>query len=480
MPDLSPDTRLRLARFLASDALALRIAANNSNAGSIDIHTAVETDSCFAIRLKRSIVCFDIDKPAAQSSVAELVRAAELAGLPYLLVESSPGRSHVFLAAEGVSPDLLALLRFVGRSLGFDVRRAVRPPGTRHRSLASRSKIAGGDLSAMMATVDEQTFAVRSFLAALDIPTLTPRLSRARLRGHNAAGFESSSEFRSALAVWVVSQGYDSLVLRDLLAASDLGPRWTTRSDRWKTAELTRLMVKARSWVETVDAKSRWEVMSRYSWTGHEGMSDRAVLEALVRYAGVARDVAMPVAEIAVKAGATYQTTRKALDRLESSGLLEVVEAPSATTATVWRPTPEVPASVTPTERSPKLITGVAIDLGADHVVAGKAGRASMLVWRALKDKEGRSVADLCHELGVQPSAMRGRLGRLRDADLAVRTDSGWRRLHPTDEDIKNMSHSPGRRARRLSELREAQSRRRLERQMVARNAAAESTGPAA
>jgi DNA-binding MarR family transcriptional regulator len=319
----------------------------------------------------------------------------------------------------------------------------------------------------------------------LGVQPLSPRMLRMLREGHQAAGYESPSHGRMALAVALAGRGHSVQFLEQALKApgNALGETFRRRDPRWQGRELGRLwdaaLARVRGgWAQPAitgrpDALlrvRRWHhALSFAPWQGKGGATDLAVAEAAARiaFACGGPDFTAGRMTLAVAAGVSESTAGRSLTRLTGRRWLRLIEAPTPNSAGRYRltmplgadrrvPDSEVPelgcGPVDPTTGLPAVAVHGApeADLGADAARWAALGKSTMRVLRALASGPA-TVRELADRLLLTPNAVRIQLHKLARLDAAVREEGSWRRGPATLEEIEERFGVSGRRERQAA-----------------------------
>lgn len=475
-----PADRALLARAVSAAGRGLLIRADNAGAGWRPVSQLVADDVCFAVQVDAAVLAVDCDQPgtAADRSLDQLQAAlVRLGADPVVVASGRPGHRHLFVRLDDDPPAREALDEWL-RRCGLDVRHAIRPPLTAHRSGAPTRLLthASASEAAKALTGPCPVGVVAAVQDALRGPAygapdapggpaaggdLSARMRRLIEHGHEAAGYPTPSHGRMALATAAVATGRSRQWLETVLAdpASPVGKTWRSKPPRWRQVELDRLWRKAtmhvatsgrppawRSRPEAMRHVARWAAaVGSVAWPGMSGATDVAVCEALVDLA-VARGgprLAASLPEVAVHAGISQSTARRSLRRLVSAGWLRIEQRATATLATVWR-------LVLPAQITGQLVLdlgGRPRGLGEDWARWGAAGKSAARAWRVLS-REAVTEREVAELLRCSVNAARLRLRRLRRLGLAARAADGWVRGRRTGEQVARDLGTAGAQAR--------------------------------
>lgn len=150
-------------------------------------------------------------------------------------------------------------------------------------------------------------------------------------------------------------------------------------------------------------------------WRGQSGSTDRAVAEAVGRWAKRRGGVrfAAGIDEVAIEAGVHYATAARSLKRLAAARWVRVATPPTATRATVWLltlPDEHVDAYLNGTYM--RTARDACDDLGADWARWDAIGKTGVRIWRACRS--GASTAQLAAQFGLSERTIRYHLRRLK------------------------------------------------------------------
>jgi hypothetical protein len=434
-----------LARAVARTGRGVELTAANRAGRWRPVEELAAGGGAFYVTVDPEIFAVDCDvdgcdqrtRRARADAFDRLSAALTVVGVAHVVVRSGRcGHRHLFARA-GTGPGRAELDAWARRH-GLDVRHTIRPPGSPHRlglpvTVSATSGDPEADLTGPAASAADR----RRVLRAVGSRVLSQRMRRLLRDGHRAAGYRSASHGRMAFTVAAVACGLGPGWVRAVFddPANELGVTWRSRSETWRNTELDRLFTKAGLWVAATGDRpgadhaggvDTWAAsLDAHTWSGMAGATDLAVAEALARLArsrGGTR-FAGAVAEIAVGAGVHLATARRALRRLVDRGLLAVVEAPSATTATVWELRP--PAGGDQPDGPVGFDEGSVGDLGADWARWGALGKSAVRVLRRL-DPTPAPTAQVAATAGLSVNATRLHLRRLHRLGLATRTGAGW------------------------------------------------------
>jgi DNA-binding MarR family transcriptional regulator len=194
------------------------------------------------------------------------------------------------------------------------------------------------------------------------------------------------------------------------------------------------------------------EQLDQYTWPKVSGGSERAVAEALGRWAltrgGI--EFTASVEEIAIEAGLTRNSARRSLRQLEDDGLIRKVGAPGPRTASRWKLIVDGPPGALET---PMALGGLEVDWARWRAV----GKTSTMVWR--RCVSGASSKELAAEFGISQQAVRKHLTKLAKFGLVHREGLTWTAQLPANISERFATH--GARQRQTAEL----ERRREERE---------------
>ena len=189
------------------------------------------------------------------------------------------------------------------------------------------------------------------------------------------------------------------------------------------------------------------EAAAAQPWPGQAGVSDLAVLRAIITLGR--RHRRLPVAgardELAVLAGVHPATARRALSRLQADGWLRRTAAPTASRAAEWEPGPLA-------DRLTATTTQVEVDLGMDAARWGALGKSVVRVWGLLGETPATSPM-LASQIDRAHGTVRRQLERLAEHGLAEHTRQGWVRGEATLEDVAAQLGMAGRRQREADRL---------------------------
>jgi DNA-binding MarR family transcriptional regulator len=189
------------------------------------------------------------------------------------------------------------------------------------------------------------------------------------------------------------------------------------------------------AWVEHLD---------RYNWSSISGGSERAVAEALGRWALTRGGIEFTagVEEIAIEAGLTRNSARRSLRQLEAADLIRRIGAPGPRTASRWKLIIDAP---TGNSETPMALGGLEVDWARWRAV----GKTSTMVWR--RCIAGATSKELACEFGIGQQAVRKHLAKLSRFGLVRREGLLWFAEHP--ENINERFATQGTRARQTAEL---------------------------
>lgn len=490
------DQRLELALRVASGTRGFTVTADNRFGAWAQITKLVDSGSAFAVEPQSSLLVLDYDLAGCSASEKtrrrrglDRVRSAlTAAGIPLIEVSSGrAGHKHVFARIGSADRTARTALEDFCRRAGLDVRTTgVRPPMTPHRSgeipklvtpATAPEAIAVLELPA--GTADQ----LRDVCARLGLGGLSSRMRRLLREGYAAAGYESASHGRMALAVAVFSAGYAPDYLLALLndRSNKLGESFRGRPAAWQAAEIARLEQKAKARLSATALPTsingrdeahahvtRWKLtLPSGKWAGMSGSTDLAVAEGIGRLAraagGPVFSASLPA--VALAGGVSRDTARRALKRLQTAGWLRQIEAATPTMAARFRlrvpdelqqiagPVSryldvEDPDAVAVELRSGNvaevkvgavadtdpLDEALVVDLASDLARWAGIGKSAARVLRELASEAGHTVADIAQRLGVTTNAVRLQLRKLAGLGLAVKNAAGWVRgkMKPT------------------------------------------------
>lgn len=458
MPNRGPasELRLSLARAVTGTGRGFAVGPDNTAGAWAPLEALVDGAGAFAVVPRPGLLVVDLDlegldqaSAAGRLAVFDRLHAALVAvGVaPVVVASGRAGHRHLFASLGPAAPARRAELEAWLRAHGLDPRaRGVRPPLSPHRDPTAtppalvtppRPEAA---LAALAAPAPPD--AATRLLGALGAPRLSERMHRLVRDGHGDA-YASASHARMALALAVAGAGLPPSYLEAVLEdpAAGLGETYRSRPPRWRRAELARLWDKAATRLACSPRSAaitgrptalaeveRWSsALPAQAWAGMGGATDLAMAEALVaaarRAGGPVLGASLPA--LALGAGVAAATARRSLRRLALAGWLEVVAAPTATTATVYRL--RLPASVTPPVAAPAGTTTGGGELGADLARWAGIGKCAARVLRSLTATPA-STAALAAGLRTSPTAAAILLRRLEALGLASRDARGWSR----------------------------------------------------
>lgn len=460
-----------LARAVTEDSWGFRLGPANDAGTRAPIADLV--GGPFVVRPRPGMLAIDLDLEGrsptqashAQAAFGHLVSALRANGVAVVLVASGrPCHRHLF-ANLGPDQRLWSSLTDWCRREGLDVRsNGVRPPLSAHRLGAPVSLLlpatAQGALAALVTPAPAG--ALGRALRQVGATGLSPRMWRCLREGHQAAGYESPSHGRMALALFAQGAGFRPEWLAAVLddQANALGATWRRRSARWRRRELERLWHKAtayrashpgtlpvRSREEALEALGAWRTaLGSVPWKGMSGATDLAVAEGLyaIAWARGGPVVAAALTELALAGGVSLCTARRSLRRLVAAGWAKVHEAPTPTRATTYRLM--VPFGNAGCEEGP---TGQPeLCLGDDIARWGGIGKSAARALRELGD-EARTTAELARVLHASVGSVGVLLRRLASLGLARRCrPGGWATGTATTAEIAARLGVAGRRAR--------------------------------
>ena len=391
----------------------------------------------------------DEDAAAAAEALEELRGAIARTGVGAVVVASGrPGHRHLFA---NLGQDHRAA-RAVGewcRSRGLDVRdQGIRPPLSPHRLGAEVSLLShAGPQAALVALAAEPPVGSYARVAKyLGVLPLSQKMWTCLRQGHTAAGYESPSHGRMALAVQAQARGYSMHWLASALDHEDnvLGETWRAKSHTWRRQELVRLWGKAAAYIasnaisppvmsrpEALSLCAKWESdLGTVPWSGMAGATDLAVAEGLAALAtGAGGPVfAAALTQIALAGGVSLCTARRAMKRLMSSGIVAQVQPATPTRATVYRLVPAAkptsPERVGATSQS-QPVAEAHEGLGSDLSRWRGIGKSAARVLRCLSAHQ-MSARDLAAALRSSPGAVSALLRKLAAYGLATKSSGGW------------------------------------------------------
>lgn len=442
------ELQLQLARVVSATRVARLLNPDNSAGRALSLEEAVACGAAFFVTPRPDLLVIDADLPADPEEGARrcaafdlIVEAADRVGVAHVVVASGrPGHRHAYLLA-GTGQDR-ALVEQWCRNNGLDIRtQGVRPPGALHRDgrhvAVPISPVEPAEAVEVLSGQVNRAAVAR--LARSLVPVQLPARVRAALaHGHEAAGYESPSHARMALAVAIRASNGPRALLASLLAdrSSPLGRTFRARPASWQAVELRRLWDKAGDWIATRPEHnpSRGQVhawsaaVAAAQWKGMAGATDLAVAEAFAALAVKAATtrVAFALADLAVAAGISKDTARASVRRLCAAGWLAVYAEASARTARVYQLKVPAGAEVDPSQVPPDSSPGeTGADLGSDLARWSALGKASMRVARALPTGTV-VVADLAARLRMSPAAVRYHLRKLAAHGLVCSDGRGY------------------------------------------------------
>lgn len=382
---------------------------------------------------------------AVERDVSELVTL--LGSCPHLVARSSrSGGIHVFVpSADPVSPTAARRLALVLRNrlptldvtpLCNPTAGAIRPPGSPHRDGSRSELVTDPDKAHQVlverASLDEVFWFFRRVGVRLSAPLLPRHLFMA-LRFGSSHPYNSRSELVAALAVSALNRGGEpGLVwlgdqLRDgrnhLVASLRIeprpggGPRDVEKLIGATFASARRFVAHRPAWSsvearQAIDAVA--DAVTRHRWRGQAGLTDLAVLCALV---GLGQRIGSPVVnaserQLAELASCTRATARRSCQRLCVGGWIRLHAGPTPTLASTWRLTvPDTASSTT---------AGDGLDpdpVGQPLFAHAGLGRSAARVWACWR--EGiTSTGQMALRTGLHPGTVRRAVTRLTRCGL--------------------------------------------------------------
>jgi DNA-binding transcriptional ArsR family regulator len=481
----SPNCQLELAYAVAAQRAARLLEPDNSASGLLPLEEAVASGRAYFVVPRCDLLVVDADLPddpvAARQRASDfdlLIETAGRSGVQHVVVASGrAGHRHGYLLlGEGHYRQLVE--RWC-RERGLDLRsRGIRPPGAPHRDGRHvAAPIFPHDLSQVLAVLSSAVDpgAVSRFARGLVPVQLPARVRSAMRHGHAAAGYESPSHARMALAVAIRSRSGPFSLLEMLLGdrSSPLGATFRARPYRWQQHELHRLWEKAEAWLRHRPARSRsdsqiasWAAaVAAHRWSGMAGGTDLAVAEALAvvaRRAGTV-SVGVALADLAVAAGISGDTARASVRRLLASGWLSVVAEATPRTSRVYKLlVPAQHAAAVPrvlpsaaADSPPVPASSGWQDLGSDLARWGALGKVTVRVARTLLAAGRCSAAELAEKLQMRPATVRYHLRKLAAHGLTERQGPSWvSMISPgAEEELAARLGVAGRRDRQRAEL---------------------------
>ncbi|SDF96075.1 hypothetical protein SAMN04487781_3092 [Cellulosimicrobium cellulans] len=435
---------MRLADAVASAPRARMLATDNTASAPVPLDEAVASGRAYLVTPRAGLLVVDLDLPADPTRSADrvasletLLHGAATHGVPHLRVPSGrPGHAHAYLAV-GSGPERARLERWCTER-GLDVRtRGIRPPGSPHRSGRGRAWHPEDTVEDVLAALTAAPSAEASAaLASALCPLVLPGRVRTAVRhGHGAAGYDSPSHARMALAVGVRAHGGTpalvTAILRD--ATSPLGATFRAKPTDWQHVEIARVWAKAGAWIEAggrPDPRDHLVQVAAaaagWAWKGTAGGSDLAVLEELLRCATAVptTTVGASLGKIAVGAGVSLDTARTALRRLGTAGWVRVVTQETPRTTRTYALLIPPGADTSGTGHVPDR--DALGDLGADIARWRGLGKVSMRVARTIGRTPGASTAALAQALHMATATVRYHLRKLTRARLLRGDPTGW------------------------------------------------------
>jgi hypothetical protein len=446
----STHAQLSLARAVTAQPRARLLSPDNTADAPVLLTAAVESGRGYFVVPRPDLLVVDADLPADPEQAAaraaafdQLIETADGCGVAHVVVASGrPGHRHAYLLIGTGRPRMMA--EQWCRSRGLDLRdRGVRPPGAPHRDGRHRavplSPTEPEDVIAVLRSGVDADAANR--LARRLMPVALPARIRSALRhGHGAAGYESPSHARMALAVAIRSRQGPKSLLELLLGdpTSPLGATYRARPGRWQHQELGRLWDKAGTWLVDRPAHNRaaaevdrWAAaVAGHRWSGMAGGTDLAIAEALTAIGRRAGTTAVGAAlnDLAVAAGVSLDTARTSVRRLIRDRWLAVVAEATPRTSRVYRM--QIPADAEAAEPEPAGSPSRAElaghgDLGADLARWRALGKVSMRVARTLLGGGPLTVPELAQTLRMRPAALRYHLRKLFGHNLVAHLAGG-------------------------------------------------------
>lgn len=497
----SPEQQFLLACAVSAQRRARLLTPDNTASDPLPLAEAVASRRSYFVVPRNDLLVIDADLPEDPDAAAaraaafdQLIESAHQCGVPHVVVASGrPGHRHGYLLMG--TDRSRAMVEQWCRTRGLDVRdRGVRPPGSPHRDgRRVAAAIVPSDPAAVVtvlsAPVDRE--AARRLGRRL-LPIELPARIRAALRhGHAAAGYESPSHARMALAVAVRSRSGPRALLEMLLGDhwSPLGATFRSRNGRWQQQELRRLWDKASDWlaqrpsvgkaVHEVDLWAR--AIASHRWSGMSGGTDLAVAEALHALAERVGTTAVgyALADLAVAAGIGLDTARASVRRLLATGWLAVVAEATPRTSRVYRLVIPTGKALTPapgpgtagagagrtggaaTERlgAPSGVGAALADLGGDLARWRALGKVTVRVARTLAETGPATVQVLAQQLQMAAASVRHHLRKLARNDLVGRVGGAWA-LTMTEQDVEDLEVDFGVAGRREFERNHLQEQR--------------------
>lgn len=165
-------------------------------------------------------------------------------------------------------------------------------------------------------------------------------------------------------------------------------------------------------------------------WGGQGGVTDRAVLAALldIADAGLTLTPSCSARQLAERANVTHQTAAASLRRLISAGLFLRMETPHVgTMATAYRLL-RPPAARDDVDGGGGVEPNWSSDRAHDAFAFHGLGRIGARVFDLLPDERAIAESDLARMSGLHRRTVRRYLVRLHDVGLADRRPGGWER----------------------------------------------------
>lgn len=442
-----PDSRVVGAIAIAiarPGSNALLIGRDNRREGFTTIADAVAGDRVLAVEVAEDVLAVDVDEADSSVPVATLAARVRSHGIEPVIVESgTPGHLHLF--ARVPNPSLLRRLEREAKALGLDVRRWIRPPGSRHRH------------SGHGRVIDPPT--LDDALSRLERHRSHPQGRRSETRWKNllrdGSPRGSRSEADMSIALGMANDGLTYEDFKNALLdpdnkggerAREIAERDLHRAERylrraWDKAQ-TRMQqippITDRAEAGAVIAQMR-DAVRGSQWPGLAGSSNVKVLEYLVGVATRVLSLEIHVShrQLGEGAGIARETAGKALQRLESAGWLKVVRSGSGTRGSLVRlrpPTSPCADSAEPDERHsmPTLI------LAAHDAFRHRGlGATSYQLYTILDEAGPLSSEALSERSGKHRSTVKRKLKELAATGLAIQLDDGsWRAVARDLDDV--------------------------------------------
>lgn len=450
-PVSSTSQQLQFARAISAQRRARLLAPDNSASDPVPLADAVASGKAYFVTPRSDLLVVDADLPDDADAAAHraaafdlLIEAADRCGVPHVVVASGrDGHRHGYLLV-GMGRSRLMVEEWC-RARGLDLRdRGVRPPGSPHRDGRHVAvPIVPHDPSQVLAVLSrpvdvDAANRLGRRLMPIELPA---RITSALRHGHGAAGYESPSHARMALAVAVRSRSGPRSLMEMLLGdrSSPLGQTYRTRPTRWQHQEVRRLWDKAGEWIAqrpsvgplVLEVDRFADALAGHRWAGMAGGTDLAVAEAflaLARRVGTT-SVGFALADLGVAAGVSYDTARASVRRLLAAGWLSVVAEATPRTSRVYRL--RVPAEAARRAASAAALpgrTGVGpwSDLGGDLARWRGLGKVTMRLARLLSLGDVLTVEEIASHLRMRAAAVRYHLRKLARYDGAAKVGRAW------------------------------------------------------